>query len=88
MTTIEMFSVEDGINVHAILLHHLGNPRAVDDDGKALAVVDEATYTALERDLLRYCTRLRCAPRTGEHIDALGYHVPKHQLIGKQWNRP
>lgn len=62
-------TVEDMDNISEILRHHLGHPLGVDDDGRRLGKLDLEAFTALEVDLLRYCTRLR-------------YEVPAHQLIG------
>jgi hypothetical protein len=80
---IETFAVEDGVNIHTILCHHLGIPRAVDDDGARLGAVEREDFEALERDLLRYCTRLRSQPRTDAHYDRHRRWVPEHGLIGK-----
>ena len=44
---------------------------------------ERGRFLALEHDLLRYCTRLRCQPQTDAHTDAGGYAVPAHQLIAK-----
>lgn len=74
----EFFAVEDGDNVATILQHHLGHPGFEDTDLRR-------TYEALERDLLRYCTRLRCQPDTRAHSTVSGgqrYQHPAHQLIG------
>jgi hypothetical protein len=82
VTLIETFAIEDGLNIATILKHHLGDPRdGVDDDGTPLGALDQKSHEALERDLLRYCTRLRCQPRTDAHIDSQGYPVPAHTLI-------
>lgn len=78
----ELFTIEDSDNIRAILLHHLGDPRARDDNGQHLSRVNEQDFMTLERDLLRYCTRLRCQPQTAAHTDSQGYHVPKHRLAG------
>jgi hypothetical protein len=77
----ELFAIEDMDNLRVILMHHLGDPRLIDDHGKPLGALDQRGYEALERDLLRYCTRLRCQPRTDEHVDEQGYPVPAHMLI-------
>lgn len=71
----EPFTVEDGGNVANILQHHLGHPW---DDGAKLT---QDQYEALERDLLRYCTRLRCQPNTQAHSYTSGgdtYRVPAY----------
>lgn len=73
------FTVEDADNIQQLLLHHLGHPWPV--DGVRLGLLDERAFTALQNDLLSYCTRLRCQPNTAEHTDNQGYRVPKHRLI-------
>lgn len=74
-----IFTIEDADNIRRLMLHHLGHPQAV--DGVRVGLLDEAAFTALQNDLLSYCTRLRCQPNTAEHTDEQGYRVPKHRLI-------
>lgn len=64
----EFFTIEDGDNIARILQHHLGLPPT--------SLLDREQYEALESDLLRYCTRLRCQPDTKAHGT-----VPAHQLV-------
>jgi hypothetical protein len=77
----EYFTEDDARSIRAILVHHLGHPRARDDDDRLLSLLDVEPFDALELDLLRYCTRLRCQPRIDAHRDSQGYHVPAHHLI-------
>ena len=78
----DFFTEEDRDNIRTVLGHHLGYPWMHDDDGKALTRVSEEDFMALEHDLLRYCTRLRCQPQTDSHTDEQGNQVPAHKLIG------
>jgi hypothetical protein len=81
---VSLISDEDAHNVRQILLHHMGHPSARDDNGERISPVAEHDYAALEHDLLRYCYRLRCQPRTPAQVDLQGYHVPAHRLVSWQ----
>jgi hypothetical protein len=75
---------DDGTNLRRILLHHVGHPQAVDDDGERIGLLSPPDFDALHNDLLRYSTRLRYERRMEGHRDMQGYWVPPHQLIERR----